>query len=296
MSSIVCLLLDKKSFRYLSISTIRLCLSRIFLLVIKIAMTTHLHTTLADLFKFFTSPIRPCSDDIAIVRHQLQLLKKPLHGILLGVTRELAELANDEINIIAVDKSADMIDHHWIGNNSNRMIKFGDWLELPSIAANMDFIMGDGVFNVIDRKSQHRLMDCVRTVLADNGLLIVRVQCNPEIRESLDQICQDTNNNFCAFLSRLVNAICDSNFEVRGEDIFNKFNEFVTAEDIARFGWAKEDLSLVNAHQNSKHGLTFLTEAMFRELCDQHGMKILGKFTGSYELNERNPTFILGKA
>ncbi|CAF4292488.1 unnamed protein product, partial [Adineta steineri] len=49
-------------------------------------MGKHLHTTLADRFKYFTSPIRPCPDDIEIVRQQLSLLNKPARGILLGVT------------------------------------------------------------------------------------------------------------------------------------------------------------------------------------------------------------------
>ncbi|CAF0797698.1 unnamed protein product [Adineta steineri] len=258
-------------------------------------MGKHLHTTLADRFKYFTSPIRPCPDDIEIVRQQLSLLNKPARGILLGVTKELAELANDEIKIIAVDRSKDMIEHHWIGNNSNRIVKLADWLELESIATNINFVIGDGIFNVIDRKCQHQLMDCIRNVLADDGLLIVRVQCNPVVRETIKEIFENTTNNFCAFLSRLVNSICDSNFEVRGSEIFNKFKEYVTDIDIARFGWTKEDISIIEAHQNSSHVITFLTEEIFIKLCDQHQMKILSKFNGSYQLNERNPTFIIRK-
>jgi hypothetical protein len=257
---------------------------------------TSIWPVVAKCFKFDTTPGRPTAEDITIVRQQLLSLKKPLRGILLGVTKELAELASDEINITAVDKSLEMIEHQWIGNNSNRTVKVGDWLDLPSMFTNMDFVLGDGVFTVLDRKSLPRLMDCVRSVLVDGGLFIVRLFCSPEVRESFEDIYQNTTSNFAAFRWRLAQSICDSNFEVPVKDILNRFREVISPADIAHFGWTKGELSIMEVYEKLPYVLTFVTEAIFMELCHQRGMEIIGKFTGSYELSERCPTFVLRKA
>jgi SAM-dependent methyltransferase len=259
-------------------------------------MTASIWPIFAERFKFDTSPGRPCADDIAIVHHQLLSLKKPLRGLLLGVTKELAELSSDDINITAVDKSPEMIEYQWIGNNSNRTVTSGDWLDLSSMFSNMDFVIGDGVFSALDRKSSHRLMDCVRSVLADDGLFIVRLFCSPEVRESMEHIYSNTTSNFTAFRWRLAQSICDSNFEVCVKDILGKFREVVSREDITHFGWTEGELSTIEVYENLPYILTFMTEAMFIELCQEHGMKIISKSTGTYELSERCPTFVLRKA
>lgn len=259
-------------------------------------MAASIWPTFAKYFKFDTSPGRPSADDIAIVRQQLLSLKKPVRGIMLGVTKELAELASDDIHITAVDKSLEMIEHQWIGDNANRTVKVGDWLDVPSMFKNVDFVIGDGVVNALDRESSHRFMECVRSVLADDGIFIVRLFCSPVVRESLEDIYRNTTSNFTAFRWRLAQSACDSNFEIRMKDVWDRFQKDVSQADIERFGWTKENLCTIEVYENCNYVLTFVTEAVFRELCQAHCMKIIDKFTGSYELSERCPTFVLRKA
>ncbi|CAF1365478.1 unnamed protein product [Adineta ricciae] len=259
-------------------------------------MTTSSWSSFAKYFELLSSPGRPSADDIAFVRNQLLSLNKPINGILLGVTKELAKLASEEINITAVDNSLEMIKHQWIGNSSNRTVILDDWLNLPSQFTSVDFVIGDGVFTVLDRKSSHLLMECVRAVLSDDGIFIVRLFCSPEMRESFEHIYHNTTNNLNAFEWRLAQSMCDSNFEVCMKNFLDRFKQVISASDIEHFGWTKEQLSTIEPYANSPCTLTFMTETVFKELCKEHGMEIINRFTGSYELSERCPTFVLRKA
>src|SRR5262245_49163572 len=67
--------------------------------------------------------------------------------LLLGVTPVLSELGR---SLVAVDRSAMMIEHVWPGNDARRRVVQADWRSMAPDGGPFTAVIGDGSFNCLD--------------------------------------------------------------------------------------------------------------------------------------------------
>jgi SAM-dependent methyltransferase len=244
-------------------------------------------------------PLRPCSEDIAIVNREVAAWAKDrrVDALVLGVTPELVEMRLPAgSTVVAVDKQASMIDSLFEPGPDRRAL-VGDWLAMPLPDASIDVALGDGGLSVLAFPDEYRAFATeLARVMRLGGLACVRLFAAPPEPETLDDVAAALSaiGSFDALKWRIAMAVQRDN-AVRVSAIRDAFDELVPDRDelAANTGWRRDVIDHIDIYRDSPASYSFPTLDDVRE--------VLAPFTEvacnvpTYELGERCPTLVLSR-
>jgi hypothetical protein len=245
-------------------------------------------------------PLRPDADVVrafedAIAGHDE-------HVLLLGVTRELADLGKQ---LTAIDKNEGQIANVWPGNNSRREAKRGDWSALPCADAVFSAAIGDGSANFPLYPDGIRIFfGEMARVLKSDGVLALRVFATPEYPEAIGELHEHVMRrgiaSFHAFKWRLAMTLVqrarDPNIAVT--EIRDNFDRmFYDRRALAdATGWPMEDIETIDAYKNSADIYCFPTIGQYRSAIPDSFHNVRVVHAGTYELAERCPLLVMARS
>ncbi|HUW25221.1 MAG TPA: class I SAM-dependent methyltransferase [Gallionella sp.] len=242
------------------------------------------------------SPLRPCHEDVGIIRQFLE--PDGNLCLLLGVTPEFTSLP---IRVIAMDNSAGMIRALWPDNKTGHNVVRGDWLDMPFAANSFDTIIGDGSLALLSYPLQYeRLFIQLNRTLKPGGKILIRFFLRPEQGETCADVCQDAFGgrigSFHAFKWRLSMAVAaeSQNPNISVADTYAVFSRLLPdRKQLAKVsGWSHEDIATIDLYHGSPARYSYPTLSQLRQVLPQC-LKETGLRQGSYELAERCPTLVL---
>lgn len=242
-------------------------------------------------------PLRPDADVVeafrqAIAGHDDRVL-------LLGVTRELADLGKE---LIAIDKNEGMVANVWPGDTAQRRAETGNWMALPYAKENFTAVIGDGAANFPTYPENLRAFFAeIARVLVQGGVLALRVFARPEYPEAIGEIHEHVMRrgiaSFHAFKWRLAMAVVaregSPNIAVTTiRDNFDRmFYDRRALSDAT--GWPMEDIETIDAYKGSSDVYTFPTIGQFKSAIPDSFRAIRTMDSGSYELADRCPLLVM---
>ncbi len=254
-------------------------------------------------WRLIGAPLRPAPADIEYLTASVARLCPPReaatpgHGLLLGVTPEIADIAwQPPLRLVAVDKSEGMVKAVWPGDTATRRALVGDWLTLELPEAPFDLAVGDGIFSIFAFPEGYtQLATSLAKVIKPAGLLSVRLFCRPESTESLDAVFgalfAGAIGNFNVFKWRLAMALQgDATRGVRLADIWSTFCERAgsVGRVAERTGWLEPVVATIAGYRDVEDRYSFSTE---REVLESLGraFELVETWRPQYELGERCP-------
>lgn len=260
--------------------------------------------SIARHWKHFGPPLRPCDDDLAVMRSAI--FQHPVASprvLMLGVTPEIAQLDWPQGTCLdAVERSTEMIDVVWPGDVPGvRRAHRGEWLELPFRESSFDVVIGDGCY--ISMKfpdGYEQLTRSIRRVLKPDGMLIMRFFVSPEEKEHPDDVITDLLSgqigSFHAFKWRLAMAVQnDPRHGVCLRDVWRTWSGYEISQiELARqMGWTLESIQTIELYQDRQVRFTFpRREEALSEVRTMFDVKHI--HTPTYELGERCPILCPG--
>ena len=214
-------------------------------------------------------------------------------GLLLGVTPELAGLAED---MVAIDRNSAMIN-----DISQGKVVYGQWLELPFPDASFDFAVGDGSLNMLHYLDDYRLLfGQLKKALKSQAKIIFRVFTAPEESENVDGVFNAAFaggiGSFHAFKWRLAMAMVAENGEanIKVGQIYKVFNDrILEREKLAKAsGWLRQDIDTIDVYEDSDVVYSFPTLAQLR-MASSELVEEVSITHGNYELAECCPVITL---
>jgi SAM-dependent methyltransferase len=237
-------------------------------------------------------PLRPCAEDIRIVRHVIAPLDAP-DALVLGVTPEL--IAAMPGSVLAVDRERSMIDALF-EPAPNRTALVGDWLALPVPDASIDVALGDGCCTLFAFPSDYRTFagELLR-VVRPGGLVVLRLFALPEKPETLDEVRASLADigSFDALKWRIAMAIQSPERAVPVSAIRDAFDAIVPDRAVLAVekGWRREVIDHIDIYRGSPAVYSFPTLDEFRAVMAP--LEMVSCITPSYELGDRCPTLVL---
>lgn len=253
-------------------------------------------------------PLRPSAQDIAVPRMVVQeWLQNNQHTgpavLILGVTRELCSLPfNGSGKVIAVDKSAEMIQTLWRPNARGRTkVICADWRDIPLDDASVDLAFADGAFTPLPFPSGYAEVCAeLRRLLRPMGQCVIRCFVQAEERESVENVFKDLSRgrigNFHVLKWRLAMALQSDAEEgvVLGSVWDTLHTAWPKLEALADFfGWLEAEVRTIEAYREVETRYTFPTLAQHCQLFSSAGFSVTKIVTPEYELGERCPTVVL---
>jgi SAM-dependent methyltransferase len=240
------------------------------------ASKTDYWDALAHQFQYQQPPLRPCAEDIGIMR-KIVGEWNPRHGrpqikvLLFGVTPEIVNLGwPSGTHLLAVEKSQAMIDVVWPGEiQGQRKAIRGNWFNLDIEDHSFDFVIGDGFLTSLAYPDQYLQM--ARSIfrwLKPDGLMIARLFASPEKKETLQNILADLKANriskFDILKWRLAMAIQKNIHQgVAVGDIYRAWMNI--GKEIPFFpantGWRPETMNTIKLYEGRTNAYTFPTVA-----------------------------------
>jgi SAM-dependent methyltransferase len=258
----------------------------------------------AQHWQLLTSPLRPCSEDVAfyqqiIRRWRADAGNPPCRVLALGVTPELRTLDwPTDTELLACDRSHAMIATNWPRAEFPGKLATpicADWRTLPLPTGSCNIAIGDGSASMLalvdDLPSAGRELD---RILGQNATLILRLFVRPQITEEIADIAADATAgrivSFHTFKWRLAMALQgDAGAGVRLADIWDNFTaQFPDRQVLARHtGWLPEAIATIDSYRDATaryhfHHLDEIAAAL-------PGFVIYSAHTPTYELGERCP-------
>jgi hypothetical protein len=155
--------------------------------------------SLAGQFQHQQPPLRPCTEDTAVIQRVIQDRNRQCSGpktnvLLFGVTPEIVNLSwQTNTFLIAVEKSQAMIDSVWPGNilRQRRVVR-DNWFDIKLKKHSFDFVIGDGFLTALSYPAEYTQMASkIFEWLKPDGLLIARLFVRPQKRETFKKIRAD---------------------------------------------------------------------------------------------------------
>jgi len=265
----------------------------------------------AGQFALLDSPLRPCAEDVRIIEEMLADEREVFGATakkrawLLGVTPEIATLRwPPDVELIAVERSREMINSVWPGDTANRRAICADWLHAPLPDQSLDLAVGDGCLTAVGFPDElSHLLASIHRCLRRNGYLMLRLFCRPDIAETPDVVLaalqSGTIGSFHAFKWRLAMAIqgMDDAPDVAVDAVWRVWRAAridMRALAAAR-GWPPEQVGTIEFYQGSAARYNFMRfDDTIRNL-QRAGFDLVATRAGSYELAERCQHVLLRK-
>lgn len=247
-----------------------------------------------------TPPLRPHPQVVAAVTAEIG--DAPGRTLLLGVTPELADIADD---LVAVDRNHPLVSHVWPGNTTARRAMVGDWLNCNFIAGSFTTCVGDGSLAVVEfPRGTVLLCERIREALRSGGRFVGRVYLAPDDGEAVAAVraaaVDGTIRNFHAFKLRLAMAIAAEagRVQVGVNEIFAVFQHlFGDRDELVRLtGWDREHIDTIDYYESSVVAYSFPTRRQLLSIVPRAFTNIRLVETGTYELAERSPLLVMEKA
>lgn len=261
---------------------------------------------LARSYEALGSPLRPASEDIRFLEGTVaswaaRHADVQLHALLLGVTPEIAEMRwPNSSSLIALDNSMPMAQAVWPGNvPSGRQVVCGDWCALPVQGSSCHLAIGDGSLNCLRYPDGfHAAAEALRDVLSDDGLLVLRCYTQPVAQERPEEVFEDMLRgaipSFHHFKFRLLMALQPSTCQGIAVSEVYRFWAERNADArglMARSGWEKQAIEMIELYRGSDTVHTFPTLSEFRSVLHEFFDEI-SVHTSSYNLGERCPILV----
>lgn len=225
-------------------------------------------------------PLRPSPAEVQHFQRAITLQSEhsgqtPLRVVMLGVTPEIAQLNWPAgANVLAVDRSPEMVRAVWPGDRPERRALCSDWITALTSAAPLDTVIGD--CSLTSQQYPHewnRLIKATASALTDSGQLILRCRTSPERSETPEQVFEDLLHgriaSFHSFKLRLAIALQPApGAGVVLHDVWRCWSRAaITPEDLhAATGWPLEIISTIELYRNKPACLTFPSLRQIREL------------------------------
>ncbi|HVC10718.1 MAG TPA: methyltransferase domain-containing protein [Burkholderiales bacterium] len=257
--------------------------------------------------RILVAPVAPSAEDIGLFEaRSLQAAAasdRPLRALMLGVTRQIAEMGWPEgTSLIAADWAPGMVKRWWRARPEGRLraAVLADWRRLPLPPASQDIAVGDGCFAALASLDECAAVSAeIRRVLRPRGWCVLRCFVRPEVPERLDDLFADLFEGRIrapeAFCMRLAMAVHDSARRgARRNDAWRAFEARIPdrAALLARLAWPEQALAMVERWRDSQACLAFPTLGELRELVGRRFELTECSFAG-YELGERCARVVL---
>lgn len=250
----------------------------------------------ADIYSHLRSPLRPCENDVAIMRNAISGRDSDI--LLLGTTPELFALSS---KVIAVEGSMRMINENVPASNESRRAVRANWLALPARTASIDVVVGDGSLNSVG--DMPALLKEIERILQPGGIGVFRAFCSPESSESLDTIWDDIqrcwSGNFHALKWRVAMSLAaeETDWQVPVRNIWTAFNNLFPDRQALQSttGWSSTDIKTIDYYEHAGHSLTFPPASRFHHMISRVFPSIQFIMPTGYPLAERCPTIIMTK-
>lgn len=267
--------------------------------------------TLAAQWALFSSPGRPCDEDVSIFKEMLAAhtdlfattAKK--RAWLLGITPEIVSASwLQNIDLLAVERIRAMIESTWPGNTESRQAICADWTLAPFAGESFDLVIGDGCLMVVGFPGElSHLLASVHRTLRRQGYLLLRLFCRPDVTETpaavIAELLSGAIGSVQAFKWRLAMAVqgmADAP-DVAVDDVWQIWNAAkIDARVLAAArGWSPAQVGTLELYRGSPARYNFMRfDETIRHL-QQAGFDLVATRTGHYELAERCPCVLLRK-
>lgn len=215
--------------------------------------------------------------------------------LLLGVTPELADLADETI---AIDWNPDMIAHVWPGDTDRRRAMVGNWLTPLLATGSCGAAIGDGSLNCLAwPRDYRRLFAVLGDVLRPGSPVAIRCYTTPDDGESADAVgaaaLAGEVRGFHALKWRLATALThergDPNLPVI--DILTAFDRLFPdrAALAAATGWALDEIAEIDAYRTGGAVYSFPRRDQVAATVGPAFGPAQFTDSGTYELAERCP-------
>ncbi|MBL1210749.1 methyltransferase domain-containing protein [Geminocystis sp. GBBB08] len=254
------------------------------------------------------SPLRPNEEDISFIETEI-LAKLKLNlsiiyrVVILGVTPDFISLSwSDNIEIIAIDKSSEMIANIWNKNENHkkkRTVILGHWQNIPLPDNCCDIILADGCFTQLDYpNSYNQVLQELKRILKPQGLFSSRFFLRPSQTEKITNIFCDLKagniGNFHLFKLRLAAALQKSTEAgIPVDYIYQIWKENISNPDeiLHQLGWSLDLLKTINVYENSPSIYSFPTLEEVKNLFGNYFTELSCNFP-HYEQGSLFPTII----
>lgn len=267
--------------------------------------------TLAAQWALFSSPGRPCDEDVIIFEEMLAadtdlfVTTAKKRAWLLGITSEIVAAPwLQKFDLFAVERVRAMIDAMWPGDTGQRQAICADWTRAPFPDDSFDLVIGDGCLMVVGFPDElSRLLESLHRILRSDGYLMLRLFCRPDIAEAPDAVIADLLagriGSFQAFKWRLAMAaqgLTDAP-DVAVDDVWQIWNAArIDTHALAQAcGWPPEQVRTMEFYRGSPARYNFMRFDDTIQHLRHAGFDLVATRTGSYELAERCPHVLLKK-
>jgi hypothetical protein len=264
---------------------------------------------IAAAYATYTSPLRPCLDDLQMVERAAHDWSRtnpnrPMRALLLGATPDIATLQWPAAStLVGLDSSLGVMNAIWPGNvPTRRWAACGNWLSMPLPHGSCDFVTGDGVLTGFRYPDGWRAAArAIRDVLSDRGVLVVRCFVRPEQPEEPDDVIANLLGNGISninhFKFRLFLAMqrsTESGSAVR--DIYRFLRSRVSDEGLRSMpGWSDAAVKGFELWRDADTVYTFPTLSEVRDALRKDFSERAVRFP-SYALGNSCPTLLLRPA
>lgn len=220
--------------------------------------------------------------------------------LLLGVTRELAELGKD---LTAVDWSEEQIEQVWIGDRPDRRSLLADWraMDLPRAACTA--AIGDGCLSTLAWPDDYyRTFSRVAHALVPGGRLVLRCFVAPDDPEPLEQVAEDVLSgrepSFHATKWRVAMAVAGARGNVVVADIHSAFERLFPDRKVLaeRTDWHPSTIGLIDAFRGSQLIYSFVIRSAILATLPHTYADARFVSSGDYPLAERCPFLVAERA
>ena len=255
--------------------------------------------SMAEVWEKVGPPLRPSAEDQhlywSLIDPWIRDYPRP-RILLLGVTPELYRLPwPAEHDLLAIDRSREMIYRFWLGSPVQMME--ADWTELPLPNESRDLAVCDGGLILLDREGRKRLADRLHSVLVPGGRCVFRLFIAPAVQETPAAILDDLFASRIPSLNilklRLGPALRESPDQGTAmREVWKTLR--ATAENwetlAARLGWKLEELRAVDAYRDSTARYYYRSQAhLEKTFCAEGKFVQVGSRLGNYPYAERCP-------
>jgi hypothetical protein len=264
---------------------------------------------IAAAYATYTSPLRPCRDDLEIVERAAHDWSRAhpdrlMRALLLGVTPDIAAFQwPPGSTLIGLDSSMPVIKAIWPGDVcAGRWATCSNWLSMPLRQRSCDFVTGDGSLNAFRYPDGWRAAAAaIRHVLTERGMLVIRCYVRPDEPEGPDDVIADLLgpgiadiNHFKFRLFLAMQRSTDAGSAVR--EIY-RFLRSRVSHDVLRSmpGWSEAAVNGFELWRNADTVYTFPTLSEVREVLGRDFCERAVRFP-SYALGSSCPTLLLGQA
>ena len=254
----------------------------------------------------FGPPLRPSSDETAVVQGVIRTLGSPLRAVVLGLTPETIGCTWPRgTDVLALDHSAAMIDMLWPPAKAPpgaRAIR-ADWRAMPILSSAIDLVAGDGCYPSLSYPEGYaELTREVSRVLRNGGRYVTRVFLRPDQLETVDDIAsavgRGTIGSVHALKLRLLAALHGASGEgTRLDDVWRAWKAIpaLPATLIGTKGWTADETTGIDGYRGLTTRYFLPTLAEMRAMLTPAFVEIECVW-GNHELGDRCPTLVLARA